>query len=294
MQDLNRMAMFVRVVQAGSFSAAARELAVPKSTLSRKVSELETSLGARLLQRTTRKLGLTDAGRTYYDQAARIVTLAQEAEQAVGRLQAAPRGLLRVSAPLSFGMLGPIVSAYLLAHLEVELEMVCSERAVDLVEEGFDVAIRAGHAPDSTLVARAIGTLKRVLVAEPNYCEKHGTPKVPADLANHAAISFGAGASPNTWALEAGGKRVEVQVKPRLAVNDFEIMRAAARAGVGIAWLPEFMCAEDIRAGRLRHVVPAWCSAEVPLFALYPTARHLSPKVTAFIELLRARLGAGI
>jgi DNA-binding transcriptional LysR family regulator len=293
MLDLNQMILFVRVVQAGSLSAAARQLAVPKSTLSRKLAELEERLGARLLQRTTRKLGLTDAGRIYYDHAARIVEGVQIAEQAVGHMQAAPRGLLRVSAPLSLAMLGPIVSEYLIEYPDVQLEMVCSERMVDLVHEGFDVAIRAGHLADSTLVARAIGTIKRVVVAEPRYCARNGIPAVPSDLEKHACITFGAGTTPNVWALESGGKRVDVRVAPRLVVNDFEIMGAAARAGVGIAWMPEFMCAEDIRKDRLRHVLPDWCSAEVPLHALYPTARHLSPKVAAFIELVRGRLRAG-
>jgi DNA-binding transcriptional LysR family regulator len=292
MLDLNPMAMFVRVVQAGSFSAAARELSVPKSTLSRKVSELEARLGARLLQRTTRRLGLTDAGRVYFDQGVRIVASAQEAEASVGRLQSAPRGVLRVSAPASFGLLGPIVAEYLREHADVVLELVASDRAVDLVEENFDVALRAGALADSTLVARAVGSIKRVLVAEPNYCKTHGTPAEPADLEQHAAITFGSGTAPNVWALEAGEKRVEVRVRPRLAVNDFDIMRAAALAGVGIAWLPEFVCADDIRRRRLRRVLPAWCSAEVPLHAVYPSSRHLAPKVGVFVALLAARLRA--
>jgi DNA-binding transcriptional LysR family regulator len=289
--ELNQIQVFLRVVQTGSFSAAARQLSTPKSTISRRISELEQQVGARLLQRTTRKLGLTDAGRIFHEHAVRIVAEVEEASHAIGRTQAAPRGLLRVTAPLSFGMLGPIVAEYLRAYPDVEVEMVCTDRRVDLVEERFDVAVRAGRLADSSLVARPLGAMKRVVVAAPGYCKEHGTPRTPADLAKHAGIVFGAGATPvDVWSLESGGKHAEVRVKPRLAVNDFEIMRAAALGGVGIALIAEFVCAEDVRRGRLRHVIPAWCSAETPVHALYPTARHLSPKVAAFVELVRERL----
>jgi DNA-binding transcriptional LysR family regulator len=289
--DLNQLFLFVRVVQAGGFSAAARQLAVPKSTLSRKVAELEERLGARLLQRTTRKLGLTDAGRIYYEHATRVVAEAQEAEQAVGHMQAAPRGLLRVTAPLSFAiLLGPIVSEYLKQHGDVQVDLVCTDRNVHLVEEGFDVAIRAGALADSSLVARSLGALKRVIVAAPDYCKQRGTPQAPADLEKHACITFGAGATPNVWALKSGGKRTDIRISPRLVVNDLEIMRAAALDGIGIAWIAGFVCVEDIRKRRLRHVLPGWGSEETPLHAVYPTARHLSPKVAAFIELVGARL----
>jgi len=288
--DLNQIAVFVRVVQAGSFSAAARQLGMPKSTVSRKVSELERRIGARLLQRTTRKLGLTDAGRTYYERAARIVGEIDEAEAAVGRLQAAPRGLLRVTAPLGFRALGPVVADYLEKYGDVQVELVCTDRRVDLVEERFDLALRAGPLEDSTLVGRKLGTLKRLLVASPTYCKAHGTPRAPADLQKHTCITFGVGATPNVWSLEAGGKQAVVRVKPRLSVNDMEIMRDSALAGIGIAWLIEFICAEDIRKGRLRHVLPDWHSPEVPLHALYPTTRQLSPKVITFVDLLAKRL----
>lgn len=288
--DLNQLAVFVRVVQAGSFSSAARQLGMPKSTLSRKVSELEERLGARLLQRTTRKLGLTDAGRIYFDHAARIVGDVQIAEQAVGHMQAAPRGLLRVTTPLSFAVLAPLVSAFVKKYPDVQLDVVCADRRVDLVDEGFDVAIRTGVLQDSTLVARSLGSFKRVVVATPDYCKKHGTPKTPADLEKHACITFGAGISPNTWVLGSGDERVEVRVTPRLTVNDLDILRTAALDGVGIAFVPEFGCAEAVRKKRLRHILPEWCSAETPLHAVYPTARHLSPKVSAFIDLVRDQI----
>ncbi|HKE17630.1 MAG TPA: LysR family transcriptional regulator [Kofleriaceae bacterium] len=283
------MLVFTRVVQAGSFTAAARALAMPKSSVSRKVSELEDRLGARLLQRTTRKLGLTDAGRLYYERAARIVAEMEEADQAVSQMQAAPRGLLRATAPLSFGMLGPMVAEYLRRHPDVQVELVCTDRRVDLVDEGFDVAIRAGPLDDSTLIARSLGVLKRVLVASPAYLRRRGSPRAPADLTQHACISFGAGAAPSVWTLHAGERLVEVRITPRYSVNELDLMLDAARAGIGIAWTAEFATLDDLRAGRLKQVLRDWCSSETPVHAVYPTARHLSPKVVAFVDLVRER-----
>jgi DNA-binding transcriptional LysR family regulator len=287
--DLNELLVFTRVVQAGSFTAAARLLEMPKSSVSRKVSALEDRIGARLIQRTTRKLGLTDAGRLYYEHCTRIVSEIEDADQAVSRMQEVPRGLLRVTAPLSFSMLGPIVAEFLRKYRDVRLELVCTDRRIDLIDEGFDVAIRAGQLDDSTLVARSLGSIKRVVVAAPSYCNKKGTPRTPADLAKHACIAFGAGAAPSVWTLLSGDQKTEVHVEPRLTVNDFEIMLDSARAGLGIAWMPAFVCADDLRAGKLKQVLPAWSSAEAPVQALYPTARHLSPKVVAFLDLVRAK-----
>src|SRR6266481_972624 len=177
--DVNEMVVFARVVQAGTFTTAAAELGMPKSTVSRKVSELEERLKARLLQRTTRKLSLTDAGRTYYDYCARIVSEVQDAERAVSRLQEVPRGLLRVTAPINAAFLGPIVSDYLKRYPEVRLELFCTARAVDLVEERFDVGIRAGTLPDSTLIARSLGSVRWFLVATPAYLKRQGRPRSP-------------------------------------------------------------------------------------------------------------------
>jgi DNA-binding transcriptional LysR family regulator len=287
--ELAAIRVFLHVVQSGSFSGAARQLAMPKSTVSRKVSELEAHVGARLMQRTTRKLGLTDVGRIFYEHAVRIAAEVDEAAQAVGRMQAAPRGLLRVTAPLAFSMLGPIVAEYLRKNPEVQVELLCTDRQVDLVEERFDVAIRASKLADSSLTARSIGTIKRVLVAAPSYCKQNGTPRAPAELEQHACLVFGAGTAPNVWTLESGGKSVDVHVVPRLTLNDPEILLGVALAGVGVALMPEFVCGEDIKQKRLRRVLSDWCSASMPVHAVYPTARLLSPKASAFIELMRKR-----
>jgi DNA-binding transcriptional LysR family regulator len=288
--DLNQIVVFARVAETGSFSLAARQLGLPKSTVSRKVAELEERMGARLMHRTTRKLGLTDAGRSFYAHAARIVAEIAEAEAAVGRMQTEPRGRLRVTAPLAFAMLGPIVAAYLLRHHDVQLEMVCTDRRLDLVEDGFDVAVRAGPLDDSTLVARPLGSFRHVLVAAPGYCKRHGTPRRPEDLGAHACLAFGSGAAPTLWTLQNGDAKAEVRLTPRLVVNDFDLLRDAALAGVGIAALADFTCAGHVAAGHLRLVLPDWRTTETPVHALYPTTRGLPPKVATFVELLRARL----
>lgn len=286
--DLNEIMVFARVVEAGSFTSAARALEMPKSTVSRKVSQLEERLGARLLQRTTRKLSLTDAGRTYYHYAARMVAEVEEAERTITSLQATPRGRLRVSAPLSFGFLGPLLADFLGRYPEVQLDMVCTDRVIDLVEEGFDLAIRAGKLADSTLIARSLGGLRRIVVASPRYLKSRGTPRFPEQLATHDGIVFGAGADRARWRLEADGDSAEPTVPARMMVNDFDMLREAAIAGLGIAMLPVNVCNDDLRARRLKRVLEPWSSPETPIHAVYPSTRHISPKVSAIVEHLRA------
>jgi DNA-binding transcriptional LysR family regulator len=290
--DLNELVVFTRVVQAGSFTAAARRLNLPKSSVSRKVSDLEERIGARLLHRTTRKLALTDAGRLYFERAAPIVSDIEQVDQAVGELQAAPRGLLRVSAPLSFALLWPMVASFLERYPEVRVELVCTDRVVNLVEEGFDVAIRAGRLVDSTLIGRRLGAIKRVLVASAGYLKSHPRLKSPADLENHPCIVFGSIPTPTLWTLHFGQKKVEVRVAARLSTNDMDLMLEAARAGIGIAWLPEHLMAADLGQGRLKRVLADWSSPETPVHAVYPSARHLPPKVSVFVELLRKEFSA--
>lgn len=286
--DLNALVVFARIVQLESFSAAAKSLAIPKSTVSRRVAELEERVGARLLQRTTRKLSLTDVGRVYYEHCARIVAELEEAQLAVAQLQSTPRGLLRVTVPLAFSVMGRMVADYLARYPEVEVDLLCTDRRVDLIEERFDLAIRAGHTPDSTLVSRRIGTVRRVLVAAPKLAERLRTLALPVDLERRACVAFGPDGK--TWSLTSGAKTAEVRVHPRLVVNDYDMLRAVIRAGVGIGLLPEYQCAEDLKTGRLRRVLAEWSAPEVPVFALYPSTRHLSPKVTALLELIGDQL----
>jgi DNA-binding transcriptional LysR family regulator len=285
--DLNEMVVFTKVVQAQSFIGASRELGMPKSTVSRKVSDLEERLGARLLQRTTRKLSLTEVGRAYYQHAERVVAEAEEAELAVTRLQATPRGQLRVTMPLNFGYFAPIVASFLARYPDVDVELVGADRVVDLVQEGFDVAVRAGNLADSTLVGRTLGELKSIVVASPKFLAKHGTPKTPADLARFDSLAFGAGPDRTSWRLFKDGETLAVELRPRLVVNDFEFLHEGARSGLGIAMLPVFRASDDLRTKRLRHVLPDWCSPSIPLHVVYASTRHLSPKVKAFVDHVR-------
>lgn len=288
--DLNEIVVFARVVEAGSFTAAARDLGMPKSTVSRKVSDLEERLGARLLQRTTRKLSLTDVGNTYYQYARRVVDEVEEAELAVTQMQEAPRGLLRITTPLTFRYLGPIVTSFLARYPDVQVQMVGTDRVVDLVDEGFDLAVRAGKLADSTLIARSLGSESNVIAASPAFLEAHGTPSSPSELAEVDCIAFGGLRDPNTWVLHADGETVSATVSARLTVNDFEVVRQVAVAGGGIALMPLSLCCDDLRAGRLVRVLPDWCTASAPIHAVYPSTRHLSPKVSAFLDHLQAAM----
>lgn len=288
--DLNEMLVFARVVQAGSFTTAAAMLRMPKSTVSRKVSELEERLNARLLQRTTRKLSLTDVGRAYYDYCARIVAEIEDAERAVGSLQEAPRGLLRVTTGINAAWLGPIVSDFLKRYPDVQLELFCTGRTVDLVEERYDLGIRAGPLADSTLIARSLGTAKWFLVATPQYLKKRGRPRVPEDLGKHDFMSFGAGQSDVVLRLERGDRSAQINLTTRMLVSDFDVLYAATAAGLGIALLPTFRCVEELRAGRLERVLRAWDAPSTPMHVVYPSTRHVSPKVKSFIDHLHEQL----
>ena len=288
--DLNEIMVFTRVVQAGSFVAASAELGIPKSTVSRKVAELEKRLNARLLQRTTRKLSLTDVGRTYFDQCARIVSEIEDAERMVTSLQSTPRGPLRVTAGPNSAFLAPIISDYLKRYPEVRIELVSTTRAVDLVEERFDLGIRAGTLADSTLVARLLGRVGWFLVASAAYLKKRGRPRTPEDLREHDFLFFGRGLEGVGPRLEKDGRTVQLALSPRMAGSDMEVLHTVAIAGVGIALLPAFLSVNDLRARRLERVLPDWTAPSVPVHAVYPSTRHLSPKVKTFLDHLHARM----
>jgi len=288
--DLNEIAVFTRVVQAGSFTAAARALGMPKSTVSRKVSDLEARLNARLLQRTTRKLSLTDAGRTYFDYGARIVNEIEAAESAVGSLQETPRGLLRVTAGPNSDWLGEIIADFLKRYPEVQLELLCTGRSIDLVEERFDLGIRAGVLADSSLIARSLGSVTWFLVATAGYLKKRRRPRTPEDLKTHDCLIFGAGSMAVNLRLQSDADSVQVAVTPRLLVSEMDVAHSTAIAGLGIALLPAYLCIEDLRARRLERVLPDWSAPSTPVHVVYPTARHLSAKVKAFIEHLQKRM----
>ncbi len=288
--DLNEIVVFAKVVSTGSFTAAARDLQMPKSTVSRKVTELEARLGARLLQRTTRKLSLTDVGQGYYQHAARVVAELDAAELSVTRMQETPRGLLRVTTPLNFGFLSPIVASFLKRYPEVQLDVVCTDRVVDMIEEGFDLALRAGPLPDSTSIARDLGVIRSYVVASPKLAKKLGAPKQPQDLERMPCLVFGAGSDRGRWKLLRAHETVVVQLKPRLVVNDFDFLQEATVLGMGVAMLPAFRCIALLRERAVQRLLPEWCSAEIPMHVIYPSTRHLSPKVKAFADHLREHM----
>lgn len=291
--DLNEIAVFAKVVEVGSFVRASRELSMPKSTVSRKVSGLEERLGARLLQRTTRKLSLTDVGRAYYAHAARVLEEIEAAELAVTRLQEVPRGLLRVSVPVNVSYMGPHFTSFLQRYPEVDLEMVCSDRVIDLIEEGFDLAIRIGKLADSSLIARYLGSSKSYAVASPRLLQHRGALKSPKELERFPAVLFGAMPEPTVWRLVRGDEAAKVTLRPRFVVNDFDLVHGAALDGQGIALLPEERAQDDLNTKKLVRLLPEWCSPAVPIHAVYPSTRHLSPKVKAFVEHLQTQMREG-
>jgi DNA-binding transcriptional LysR family regulator len=288
--DLNEMLVFARVAQAGSFTTAAAALGMPKSTVSRKVSDLEARLGARLLNRTTRKLSLTDVGRTYYDHCARIAGEIEDAERAVSRLQEVPRGLLRVTTGVNPGYLTPILSDYLRRYPEVRVEIFSTGRTVDLVEERFDLAIRAGVLSDSSLIARSLGQVSWYLVGAPAYLKNRGRPRTLDDLKQHDCITFGSAAGGGSLRLDRAGKPADVPVASRLLVNDFNVVHEAALAGLGLALLPAYECLDAIRAKLLERVLRDWSAPPTPIHVVYPSTRHLSPTVKSFVDHLQQRM----
>ncbi len=287
--DLNELLVFVRVVQAGSIRGAAERLGMPKSTVSRKVIELEARLDARLLQRTTRKLSLTDVGRIFYDHGVRIVAEAEDAERAVRSQHDTPRGLLRVTAPLNLALVGPLVSDYLARYPEVRLELSANARVVDLIEERFDVGLRIGRLQDSSLVAKALGTFEWIVVATPEYLARRGRPTTPADLKRHDCLLFGSAASVT---LKRDGAAEEVHLTPRLLVTDMDVLQVALSDGLGVAIVPAFLCEKGMRAGRLEQVLPGWRPPSTTLHVVYPSSRHLSPTVRSFIDHVQERATA--
>ena len=281
--DLNDIVVFARVVQAGSFIAASKALGMPKSTVSRKVADLEERLDTRLLQRTTRTLSLTDAGRLFYDHCARIATEVENAELAVTSLKETPRGLLRVTTGPNASYLGPIIRDYLKRYPEVRLELVATARAVDLVEERFDVGIRAGRLPDSSLIAKSLGLATWFLVATPAYLKRRGRPRNPADLAKQDVVHF-LGGDRVTVHLQRDDEHATVEVAPRLVVSELDMLRPAVLGGVGIALLPAYLCVDDLRSQRLERVLRDWQAPPTPIHIVYPSTRHVSPTVKSFID----------
>ena len=289
---------FVAVAEHGSFRGASRVLAIPKSTLSQRVAALEAHLGAQLLVRTTRSVQLTDVGASYHREVAPAIESLRAAESTVAMLQAKPTGRLRMTAPYELGqyLLPDILAEYGQRYPDVVLDVQLADRLVNIVEEGFDLAIRVGPLADSGLVARRLGSPKsHGVYASRAYLKRHGTPKTPADLATHRCLVMSGGQTPTTWtfhATRARGATSHVQIRPILAVNSFDVLARLGREGLGIVAIPERLVLNGPEE-LLRRLLPAYQLPVRQSFAVYPTARNVSPALRALVDILVERLAGG-
>jgi len=292
-ESLSDIAVFVHVVRSGSFTAAAEKLGLSKSVVSKYVTRLEDRLGARLLNRTTRRLSLTEVGQAFFDRSQRALGEIEAAEAEVSRLQGEPRGQLRLSSPMSFGILhlAPLLPAFQSRYPELTVDMVLDDRKADLVDEGFDLAIRIGELPDSSLVARRLGPCRHVVCGAPEYFARNGVPQSPEDLADHPALTYRYQDAPAEWRLvDSDGSFHQVTINSRLQMNNSLALREALLAGAGVTLTPTFIVGSEIRAGRLMAVLTGYRALEVSIYAVYPQRKHLSPKVRAFIDYLAEQI----
>jgi DNA-binding transcriptional LysR family regulator len=291
MKMLNEMAVFSQVVESGGFSAAARVLGLNTSAVSRHVSRLESHLGGRLLQRTTRSLSLTELGREVYSACTRMVSTAREIQALAGSYSARPNGLIRLTAPVVFGQvwLAPKLPEFLELYPEVDVRLTLVDRTVDLIEEGVDLAIRIARELAPGLAARALCAMRYVLVASPAYLARHGIPAAPQDLAGHRCSHLGYGPFGEAWTLERGETRVQVTVRARLTINNSAAILAMVEEGGGIGLVPDFSAGAALDAGRVQRVLPEWELCEPytgTVHAVYIPGPHLALKVRALIDYL--------
>jgi DNA-binding transcriptional LysR family regulator len=293
--DLNRAAIFVRVVEEGGFSAAARALRLPKSSISRTVALLEEELGARLLQRSTRKVQLTEAGTAFYGRASRGIADVEEAAAAVADLQGSLRGPIRITAPVDAGvwLIAPIVARFVALHPGVHVDAVLTGRVVDMIAEGFDFALRAAAIRDSSLIARKLGRAEIALYAAPAYLARKGTPKRPHELGSHDCVLFRADRGRTRWTLNGPDGEETVEVTGPVGADDFSFVTRIVVAGVGIGLLPSFLCSEAVDSGGLVRVLPKHAGRGGPFHLVYPSARHLPARAAAFRDFVVTTLGEG-
>lgn len=292
MDRIECMRAFVATVGANGFAAAARSLDVPRSKISKQIQALEEAIGVQLLQRTTRSLHLTEAGAEYYDACRDVIASLDEAEQRARTGMGEIRGVLRVNAPMSFGLsrLGPLIPRFNELHPNVELQVVLSDQQVDPVKGGFDVTIRIASLPDSSMIARSLAPAPRIMVASPDYLAREGTPQTPKDLAHHKCLSYGYLQSGVSLQLCNGKETQRVTVSGPLHANNGDILAQAAVAGMGIALLPNFIIERAVADGRLVPVLCDWEAPAITVNAVYPSSRRVPMKTRAFIDFLVAEL----
>ena len=294
MDALRQIEAFVAVVRAGSYVKAADRQASSKAALSRQVLELETRLGTRLLNRTTRRLSLTETGAAYFERCVQLLDDLREADAEAGATTATARGRLRINAPLTFGNLhlAPLWGEFLKLHPAVELDITLTDRVVDLVEEGFDLAVRivpAGRLASNSLVARRIATDRILLCASPGYLRSAPALAHPSNLAAHAVMAYAWWSGGDSWQFTGpDGATADVNVRPRLRTNSGDTCRAAALADQGVIYQPAFLVGPDVRAGRLVELLPGWRGPSLDIHAIYPSRTHLSGKVRAMVDFLAA------
>ena len=293
MDKIDAMRALVKVVASGSYAEAARRLGLTRSAVSKGVMELEQALGARLLDRTTRRVTPTEAGLAYYERCVSILSQIEETEAQVSRLHDEPKGILKVNAPMSFGFLylGKAIADFMIRFDDLKVELILTDRFVDPLEEGADVTLRIGTPADSSLIARRIAPGRLALVASPEYLAKHGTPESPADLINHRCLSYGHTTSMQRWHLTDKGEPISIAIGACLSSNNGDVLRDAAVQGIGIANLPTFIVGDDIATGRLMSVLPENRPADLTIHALYAPNRYLAAKTRVFIDFLVDRFG---
>jgi len=293
MDRLTSMSVFVTVVDRGSFSAAAEQLQLSRASASKHIAALENCLGGRLLNRTTRRISLTEAGKAYYQRCNQILEDVAEAECVVTGFSSEPRGQLRVNAPMSFGtkQFADIVATFCQAHPDIGIELSLNDRIVDVIEEGYDLSIRITQLKDSSLIARKLAPCHRVLCASPNYLKTHGRPAEPDDLDQHACLHYAYSEGGKNWILNGPDGEHQIRIRPQLTANNGDVLYAAARLGLGIALLPTFIVGDAIRAGDLDIVLPAYQPLGINIYAVYASRKHLSAKVRTFIDFAAGQIG---
>lgn len=289
MMELIDIQVFAKISELMSVSAAAQVLGIPKSTASRSLTRLEKHLGVALIYRTNRKVSLTETGLLFVEEARRILLDIQEAEQKVGQIRHTPRGLLRVSAPVTPGqwMIAPLIADYLTRYPEMQVSLELTSHKIEPMTDQFDIVIRTGTLEDSGLIARKLGTAKLKLVATPTYLQSRGTPAAPQELANHVLLDKFVGTV--DWAMNNGSESESVRVNVSFTANDTSSIRTVVLGGLGIGWLPDYLCRDDLESGRLVHVLPRWNRGNRDIYAVFSRHRTVSPKVRSFIDFLSER-----
>jgi DNA-binding transcriptional LysR family regulator len=288
MDKFQEMRVFAGVVEAGSFVGASDALEISKPAVSRYVADLETRLGVRLLHRTTRKLSLTEEGEVFYSRCRELLANIEEAEAEITSRSGHATGQLKVSAPVSFGLLhlAPLWAEFMARHSQVMLDVTLSDRMVDLVEEGFDLAVRIARLPSSSLISRKLSSTQIVLCASPDYLKAHGTPRHPTELAGHRVVAYSLLTAGEAWEFDGPDGRVSVKVEPTMRTNSGDTCRAVALRHQGVIRQPSFLIGDDLLSGALVEIMPEYRASEFGIYAVYPTRKHVLPKVRLLIDYL--------